>query len=233
MVERDPQAAITVPIPWRLPRLPLGVVAAGSWRLARREPLTFLSLTIMVAVVVMAVLAPWIATHDPLAADLRARLEGPSANHFFGTDAIGRDVFSRVVYGARVSLLVGFATTLAATVLGTLVGIISGYLGGVVDQALQRFMDGIQAIPALVFLMLVAAIWQQGMVRVVVVLAVLIAPYVGRLVRGIVLSLREEQFVLAARTMGAGPLRIMLVHSLPNVIAPVIVVKTWVFNVGR
>jgi len=177
----------------------------------------------MAAIVVMAICAPLIATHDPLAADLRARLVGPSFNHFFGTDPLGRDIFSRVVYGARVSLLVGFAATFASMVLGTVAGVLSGYIGGAADQVIQRLMDAIQAIPALVFLMLVAAIWQQGILSVVVVLAILIAPYVGRLVRGVVLSLREEPFILAARAMGASDLRIMIVHILPNVMAPVIV----------
>ena len=223
MAKEEPQVA--VPVVFYHPWARLG--AAGRlWRQVRREPLTALSLAVLTAMAVMAIFAPWIATHDPLATDLRARLEGPSLHHFFGTDAIGRDVFSRVVYGARVSLLVGITTTLATTVLGTLVGIFSGYLGGVVDQVLQRLMDGVQAIPALIFLMLVAAIWQQGMLSVVVVLAILIAPYVARLVRGVVLTLREEQFVMAARAMGADPLRIMLVHILPNVMAPVIVVAS-------
>jgi peptide/nickel transport system permease protein len=223
MAKEEPRVA--VPIAFYPPWTRLGI-AGWLWRQIRREPLTALSLAVLATIVVMAIFAPWIATHDPLATDLRARLEGPSFHHFFGTDAIGRDVFSRVVYGARVSLLVGVTTTLATTVLGTLVGIVSGYLGGVVDQVLQRLMDGIQAIPALIFLMLVAAIWQQGMLSVVVVLAILIAPYVARLVRGVVLSLREEQFVMAARAMGANPLRIMLVHILPNVMAPVIVVAS-------
>ncbi|GBD12621.1 Glutathione transport system permease protein GsiD [bacterium HR24] len=223
MAERNPDLAVPVALGPRL----APAFALEAWsrllRFVRREPLTAACAFIFVAIVIVAIFAPWIATHDPLAGDPRARLQGPSADHFFGTDAIGRDVFSRVVYGARVSLLVGVAATLAGTVIGAIIGLITGYLGGTVDLLVQRVMDGIQAIPALVFLLLVAAIWQQGMLSVVVVLAVLIAPYVSRLVRGVVLSLREEAFVLAAQAMGARPLRIMMVHILPNTLAPVLV----------
>lgn len=189
-----------------------------------RQPVAAFFSALVLLMIVVAVFAPLIATHDPLAIDPRARLLDPSGEHYFGTDSLGRDVFSRVVYGARVSLIVGIGATLAGTLLGSLIGLVSGYLGGVVDTIIQRIMDGLQAIPSLVFLLLVAAIWKQGMVSVVLILSVLIAPYAGRVVRGVVLSLREETYVLAARAIGASSLRIMAFHIFPNVTATIIVI---------
>ncbi len=203
-----------------------GARAAGrrAVRIGVRQPVAAVSLLVIVVVVVVAIFAPWIASHDPLAIDPRARLLDPSGEHYFGTDSLGRDVFSRVIYGARVSLLVGLGATLAGTFLGSIIGLISGYLGGLVDSAIQRIMDGMQAIPSLVFLLLVAALWKQGLVSVVVILSVLIAPYASRVVRGVALSLREEQYVVAARCIGAAPVRIMAFHIFPNVVASIIVI---------
>lgn len=224
MAQQEPSTALPMEL------IPEAISAGGispARRLARfaaREPVAVASAIVVLAMAVMAIFAPWIATHDPLAINPLDRLLPPSREHFFGTDSIGHDVFSQVVYGARVSLLVGVGATLAGTLLGSFIGLISGYLGGFFDMLVQRVMDAIQAIPALVFLLLVAAIWQRGMLSVIVILSVLITPYAGRVIRSVVLSVREEPYVLAARALGAQHLRIMLVHILPNVIAPTIVI---------
>lgn len=206
---------------------PRGRIEASGRRLlhfAGRQPVAAFFAVVVLVMIVVAIFAPWIATHDPLAIDPRARLLDPSSEHYFGTDSLGRDVFSRVVYGARVSLIVGIGATLAGTLLGSLIGLVSGYLGGIADTITQRIMDGLQAIPSLIFLLLVAAIWKQGMISVVLILSVLIAPYAGRVVRGVTLSVREETYVLAARAIGASSPRIMAFHIFPNVQASIIVI---------
>lgn len=223
MAQQEPTTALPAAPPMGLVWGRVPAISASLARFALRQPVAALSAVFVLTLAVVAIFAPQIATHDPLAGNPLERLLGPSGDHLFGTDSTGRDVFSRVVYGTRVSLLVGVGATLVGTVLGSLIGLVSGYLGGFFDMLVQRIMDGMQAIPALVFLLLVAAIWRQGMLSVVIILSVLIAPYAGRLIRGVVLSVREDQYVQAARALGAQPLRIMVVHILPNVFAPMIV----------
>ncbi len=210
--------------------LELPVVARPRLAAARlagyavRRPVTTLSILILVTMGVVAAFAPWIAPYDPTALNAADRLLSPSRQHFFGTDSVGHDVFSQIVFGARVSLLVGFGATLLGTFLGSIIGLISGYFTGPTDALIQRIMDGIQSIPALILLMVVAGVWQRGMLTVVVALAVLIAPLAGRVIRGAVLSVRENQYVEAARAMGATPLRVMSVHIFPNVVPLIIVI---------
>ena len=240
MAQQPPTTALPAELP---AGLAWGRVPAVSARLARfavRQPVAALSALIVVAMVVMAIFAPLIAPHDPLAINPRDRLLDPSGDHFFGTDSIGHDIFSQVVYGARVSLLVGLGATLAGTGIGSIIGLVTGYLGGLLDMLVQRIMDAVQAIPALVLLLLSAAILREGdfrepfailnpvfrndLLSVIVILSLLIAPYASRVVRGVVLSTREDQYVLAARAIGAQPARIMAFHILPNVFAPIIVI---------
>lgn len=224
MAQQEPSTALSLQMTLGMAWERVPGISARLLRYARRQPVAVFSFFVIVGMAVVAIFAPWVATHDPLAVNPLDRLLDPSREHYFGTDSLGRDVFSRVVYGARVSLLVGIGATLAGTLIGSIIGLVSGYLGGFIDMLVQRIMDGMQAIPALVFLLLVAAIWRQGMLTVIVILSILIAPYASRVVRGVVLSAREEQFVLAARALGAQPLRIMLVHIAPQVVAPTIVI---------
>lgn len=205
-------------------------LAGRLGRFVRWQPLNALAVLLVFVLAVAALFAPILATHDPLAIDPLGKLQDPSAEHWLGTDGLGRDVFSRILYGARVSLVVGLGATVAGTILGTLIGLVSGYVGGLVDHGIQRVTDGIQAIPPVVFLLLVAAIWRQGMLSMLVIITALMAPYTGRVIRGAVLAEREAQYVLAARALGATPRRIMLRHILPNVFAPVIVLAS--FAVG-
>ena len=177
---------------------------------------------------------------DPDRVDLFARLERPSAAHWFGTDELGRDTGLRLLYGGRVSLAVGIAGALAAVVLGTAVGLIAGHFGGWVDAALMRFTDGVAAAPLLPLLIVLAAVdltkaglppeWAvseaASVARIVVIVALFGWPGAARLVRGATLSVRERDYVRAAVGVGAGPLRIMVRHLLPNVASPLLVAGT-------
>lgn len=193
--------------------------------------------------VVAALAAPLIAAAlglDPAATDLARRYQSPSAAHLLGTDELGRDVFARLLFGARVSLAVGFAAALATAILGTAIGLAAGYFGGRLDTVLMRFTDGVIALPLLPLLIVLAAVDPEkiglprafaesesaSLYRVIVIVALLGWTTVARLVRATALSLRERPFVLAARAQGAGPGRIMRVHVLPNLASPIIVATT-------
>jgi peptide/nickel transport system permease protein len=169
------------------------------------------------------ILAPLLATHDPIAINLMGRFLPPSGEHFFGTDHLGRDIYSRVVWGARISLSVGFITLIEATVIGTIIGLIAGYKGGWVDSIIMRITDVFLAFPSIILALAVAAALGRGLTSVMVALGITWWPLYARLIRGQTLSVREEQYIEGARLSGAGGLRIMLKHILPNCIAALIV----------
>jgi peptide/nickel transport system permease protein len=160
-------------------------------------------------------------TNTPLTT---ASLQGPSGKHWFGTDRAGHDLFARVTEGARLSLYIGFFATLVGVVAGTLIGLISGGFGGNIDLAINRIMDAIQSFPPIVFLLLLRAVTEPSALWVTLALSALAVAPVQRIVRGAVIALREMPFVEAARTIGATNLRIMVVHILPNIVAPLIVI---------
>src|SRR5688572_27284367 len=204
--------------------------------LARRKPLGALSAAILCGVVGVAMLASVLAPYDPYRLNLDhrglpVRLQAPNATFPLGTDALGRDVLSRLVYGARVSLLVGFASVLAGTLLGTGLGLASGYCEGGVDSVLQRGVDTVMAVPGIVLALAVMSVLGQSLVNVIVVIAIVIAPGASRVVRGAVLAVKQNTFVDAAYAAGAAPWRIVLCHILPNVFAPILVITTvWLGN---
>ncbi len=160
-------------------------------------------------------------TNTPLTT---ASLQGPSGKHWFGTDRAGHDLFARVTEGARLSLYIGFFATLVGVVAGTLIGLISGGFGGNIDLAINRVMDAIQSFPPIVFLLLLRAVTEPSALWVTLALSALAVAPVQRIVRGAVIALREMPFVEAARTIGATNLRVMMVHILPNIVAPLIVI---------
>jgi peptide/nickel transport system permease protein len=180
------------------------------------------------AMVLMAIFAAWIATHDPIQVRARFRFRPPSLDNFFGTDNFGRDVFSRVAYGARLSITIGFATVLATGVLGIACGLISGYFRKL-DNVVMRVMDALMAFPSLVLALALAAALGPSAINVVIALAVVYTPRTARVVRASVLVVRESDYVHAAQAVGASHLRIMLEHILPNSMAPLVVQLTFVF----
>ena len=185
-----------------------------------------LGAVIILAVVVAAIAAPWLGTHDPVANNLRERLQRPGAAHFFGTDDFGRDVWSRVVWGTRISLLVAGIVVSVAALGGSLVGLVVGYVGGRVDEITMRVIDILLAFPALLLALAVMAALGSSLVNVIIAVAIAFLPRFARLQRSVVVSVREREFVTAAIAMGNGRGRILWRHVLPNCLAPIIVMAT-------
>ncbi len=201
--------------------------AAGEalrwWRRFARNRGALFGLGVFLAVLVMAVFAPVLAPHDPVAQGVGKPLAGPSLSHWAGTDSFGRDIVSRIVYGARIALVVGILAVLLALVIGVTLGLVAGYYGGVVDAVIMRVMDGLFAFPIIILAIGMMAIVGFGVGNLIVAVAVgFIAPF-ARVTRGDVLAVKEEPYVEAARLAGVGSLAVMFRHVLPNVMAPVIV----------
>ncbi len=184
-------------------------------------------LFVILLMIVVAVLAPVIATHDPNRVDLLAAAQSPSRDHLLGTDEIGRDVFSRVVYGARVSLSVGLVSVAIYVAIGTVLGSISGYFGGFIDSLIQRMTDTVMCFPGLIIIIAAVSILGPSILNVMIIIGLLTWPGLCRIVRGQFLSLRQHEFVEAARVSGAGDLRIIFTHILPNAFPPIIVAATF------
>ncbi len=212
----------------------------GVWRavvvLVRRKPLGAVSAAIICGLVAVALLAPVLAPRDPYAFNLNERglpirMQAPNATFLLGTDPLGRDVLSRIVYGARVSLIVGFGSVLIGTLLGTGLGLISGFWEGRLDQVIQRGVDTAMAIPGIVVALAVMSVLGQSLTNIILVIGLVIAPGTSRVVRGTVLAIKQQTFVDAALASGASPARIVLRHVLPNVFAPILVIATvWLGN---
>ena len=201
--------------------------AALASRRFRRHHQAVLGLALLSAVTVVAVLTPILAPFDPDAMNLSTgRLLAPSATNWMGTDALGRDLLSRVLYGARISLIIGFLAVSIAITLGTAIGAVAGYAGGWVDAILMRIVDLFLSFPRLVLLITVVAVFQPSIPLIVIVLGLTGWMGVSRLVRGQVLSVREREYVQAAHALGYGPGRVLGRHILPNVLTPVIVAAT-------
>jgi peptide/nickel transport system permease protein len=194
--------------------------------LARRYPLGALGAFIVLVFVLTAIFANFIAPIDPTATNARASLARPSATYWLGADFMGRDMWSRIIYGARISLTVAVGATLLGGVLGVAVGLMSGFLGGWFDLATQRVMDIMQALPLLVMALVMAASLGPSLENTIIAIAIPLVPSVARVVRSSTLSLREQPFVEAARAVGMGEARIAVRHVLPNTLAPLIVLAT-------
>ena len=181
---------------------------------------------IIVCLLIMAVGAPRLAPHDPLAQDLSQRLLAPGGRFPLGTDDLGRCVLSRIIYGARTSLLIALSIVAAASIVGLLLGLLAGYFGGHVDEVIMRLVDIMLAFPGIIFALVVVGILGPSLLNVMIGLALVHWTGYARLMRGSVLSVKEQTFVEAARAIGAGPLRIMFRHLLPNCLAPLVVMAT-------
>ena len=191
-------------------------------RLARHR-LGCAGLAVALIVAFAAAFAPWVAPYDPAGIDYEAILSPPDAKYWLGTDEIGRDILSRIIEGAQVSVQVVFLAIAIAFVAGSLIGLASGYFGGIVDDVVMRIMDGLLAFPILVLALAIVAVLGPDLINAMIAIAIVNVPGFARLVRGQVLSIRELEFVQAARALGASDLRIMLRHILPSVIGNVIV----------
>ncbi|MGH7476369.1 MAG: ABC transporter permease [Longimicrobiales bacterium] len=212
-----------------------GPDAAGGdsqWAIARRQlgrnGIALIGLATIGLLYVIALLAPFLAPYDPIAQQdiVRTGYLGPSLEHWFGTDRFGRDVLTRILYGARISLAIGFIAVAISITLGVVIGAVAGYLGGKTDALLMRFTDTVLAFPRLVLLIMIIAVFSPSLTLIILVLGLTQWPGTTRIVRGEVLSLREREFIQAARALGFGRGRIIARHLIPNVLAPVIVTAT-------
>lgn len=196
------------------------------WQRLRRHKLGMVGLAMLTLLVFAAIFAPVIAGHDPAAVNLRMKNKPPSADHILGTDAIGRDVWARLVYGAQVSLSVGLVSVTIYTTIALFLGSIAGYLGGVVDNVIMRFTDIIMCFPTFMLIVTVFAALPPNIFNIMLIIGVFGWPGMTRLVRGQILNLREQDFVIAALALGVPTHRIIFRHILPNVFGPVIVAAT-------
>jgi peptide/nickel transport system permease protein len=187
------------------------------------NPLNLLALLLIALFALGALLATLIAPYDPLVQALGSRLEPPSAAHWLGTDQLGRDIASRLLYGARISLFIGIVVVATAGLVGTAVGLVAGYAGGFVDEALMRLTEVFLAFPPLILAMAIAGALGPSLVNAIIAIAAVTWAVYARLVRGQLLSLRRREFVEAARSIGASGTRILIRHLLPNVVAPILV----------
>lgn len=200
------------------------------WRLSLQRMLrnrgAITGLVVLVALIVMAIIAPWITAYDPVALSPRDRLIPPGAEHWFGTDAFGRDVFTRVVYGARVSLQIGLIAVSLASLLGVTSGLLAGYFGGRIDNVVMRLIDVMLAFPGILLALAIVAILGPSLVNAMIAVGISASPTYARVTRGAVLQVKEQAFIEAAQQSGARAWRIISLHILPNVLGPIVVIAT-------
>lgn len=197
------------------------------WKRFKGNRLSVSGIVIVVTLITLSLLAPVIAPYNPMTIDVHNVLSPPSAAHPFGTDELGRDVLSRMIWGSRVSLKVGFLAVGLAVTVGTIVGSVAGFYGGKVDQLLMRFVDIMLAFPTFFLILAVIAILEPNIYNIMIIIGLTGWMDVARLVRAEFLTLKERDFVLAAKALGAGDIRLMSTHMLPNALAPVFVAATF------
>ena len=219
------------------PTLDALAVVSGSARESRslwsdarsrllRNPVAMAGGAVSILLILVAFAAPYIAPYDPVHQDLANSLAGPSMTHLAGTDVHGRDIFSRIIYGTRISLRIGFLGMLLGCVAGVILGLVAGYYGGWWDTVIMRLMDVQMAFPGLLVAICIIAIIGPGLENVILAVGIFSVPLFARVTRGQILSLKEQEFIVAARMMGAQDGRIMLSHLLPNAVAPLLVLCT-------
>ena len=199
------------------------VAAPSAWKRATRSGGLVIGLVLAVTMVLIAIAAPWIAPYDPNEQNVLMKLEPPSAEHWFGTDAFGRDVLSRVIFGARISLFVGAFATLAGVLIGTIIGVVSGYLGGTVDRLISAATDVLLSFPQLIMGLMLVAVLGASLTNLIIAIAITAVPAFIRVARASTLAMKERDFVDACRALGFGDLRIMFLHVLPNIMDEVVV----------
>jgi peptide/nickel transport system permease protein len=202
----------------------------SAWRRFRRvffqRKLVVFGLVVLLLLVFTAVFAEWLAPHDPYRGDLADSLSQPSRQYLLGTDIQGRDTLSRLIFGTRTVLLVGFVTVGIAAVVGITLGLVAGQFGGIINMIIMRFMDALMGFPMLILALVIAAVLGGGIHNVIIALSVATIPGYARTMHGLTLSIKENDYIMAQRAMGAGNLRTMVVHILPNALPPMIVLIT-------
>lgn len=204
--------------------------AVGPWKIAwqsfKKSKTALLGTGIVLFFIILAILAPYIAPQGMNEQNLSARLLPPSSQYWFGTDDFGRDIFSRIVYGARISLVVGFSSVVVSAIVGSILGIIAGFYGKWVDTVISRLFDIMLAFPSILLAIAIVAILGPSLQNALIAIAIINIPNFGRLVRSKVLSVKEEEYIVAARAIGMSDLRILVRHILPNSFSPIVVQGT-------
>ena len=205
----------------------LAAVWAVSWSFAKRKPLGAIGAVIIFVAVMLAILAPWVAPHSPESVGVAKKFSSPGTeNAILGTDHIGRDILSRLIHGARISMYVGVMTVLIGITIGTFVGILSAYSGGLFDMIVQRLVDALMGFPPIIMALGLMAALGADINNVIIALVVILVPGATRVVRSEALRIKELDYILSSRAIGANPMRVMLRHILPNVLATYIVLMT-------
>jgi len=198
-----------------------------TWRRFRRDKIALIGGAWLLFVILISLLAPLIAPYDPLETNLRLRLQPMGfAGHVLGTDDLGRDILSRLIWGGRISLVVGFSAVLIAMMAGTLIGLLTGFYGGWLDIVIMRLIDILMAFPAILLAIAIVAALGPGLEHAMLSVSIVGIPYYARIVRGSVLAMREREFVVAAQALGSGPGRLIATHLFPNALPPLIVAAT-------
>ncbi|MCC6803651.1 MAG: ABC transporter permease [Anaerolineae bacterium] len=199
---------------------------AKSFRHFMRNRFALVSVAVILLIVLVSIGAPYLTSSNPVGRDARNRLLPPSLTNPMGTDELGRDVFTRVMYGGQISLQVGFFSIVLSTIIGVPLGLVAGYFGGGTDNVIMRVMDLILAFPGLILIIWLVGLLGSSVANVIFAIAVFSLPTYARLTRGVTLSIQNTEYVLAAQSMGASPLRVMVFHILPNIVGSLIVVST-------
>jgi peptide/nickel transport system permease protein len=217
---------------------PIAIETGGSWRalvrLFNANKTSWVGLVVFAAIILVALAAPLLTRHDPIAQDVAQQLTGPSAAHIFGTDEYGRDTWARLIYGARVSLLIGLASTAIAMIVGSAIGLLAGWYGGKLDAVVMQIMDALLAFPALILGLIVVAMLGPSTPNIILAIALTSIPPFARIARAPTIALKEREFVEACRALGYSDARILLVHILPNIFAEILVMGSlWTANAIR
>jgi peptide/nickel transport system permease protein len=204
-------------------------IGSGLWRFLKKNPMAFFGVAVILISALTAILVPILPLQDPLNQDLPGRLKGPSQAHLLGTDNFGRDVLSRILWGGRISLLVGILSVGFGALIGVALGVIAGYFGKILDILIMRFTDILLSFPALLLAMAICAAMGASLWNVVIAISIVTIPRFSRLVRGSTLSVKEMEYVEASRSLGQGSGTIIFMHILPNILSPILVMATlWI-----
>lgn len=207
----------------------IGGRRSGAWDRLRKNRLAVAGGVLLLAIVIMAIAAPLISPFDPVEQNRRLTLDAPSSQHLLGTDAYGRDVLSRLIYGSRTTLAISLTTVVGALVAGVIIGLIGGYAGGVTDSVLMRIMDALLSFPQVLLALALLATLGPETRNIVIALAIVNVPAFARIARATTLSVREEEYIAAARSVGVSTNRILVRHVLPNIAAPIVVQASQIF----
>ncbi len=210
---------------------PEEIVGSEGWgailrRFAREKPLGAAGAVLVIFTILVAIFAPLLAPVDPLSTNPRAALMGPSRQYLLGSDWLGRDSLSRIIYGARTSIYVGFLATLIGTVVGSLLNVFSAYRGGTIDMLVQRLMDVLLAFPTLIMALAIMAVLGTSVNNTIIAIAIPFIPRTGRVVRSAVLTVKESQYVEVSQAVGCSPLRLIFRHVIPNCVAPYLIITS-------